>query len=171
MIDITLSVGWKTQVISTHATQKTIQCRYANCFPMFSNVFNTKLGHRLCPNVFKTNNLYFPPQLLLQAEKLVNDNTSYLKYFWWCNVSINFHIFCNWGFFCDTNNTKSEYTSFWRSYGPNCSLIYIFWLTVSLYPVNFFLTSETRKKVSRTPLIMSHCNGNSDGFNTCPTVK
>ena len=39
------------------------------CFPMFSNVFNTKLGHRLCPNVFKTNNLYFPPQLLLQAEK------------------------------------------------------------------------------------------------------
>ena len=116
------------------------------CFPMFSNVFNTKLGHRLCPNVFKTNNLYFLPQLMLQAEKLVNENTSYLKYFWWCNVSINFHIFCNWGFFCDTNNTKSEYTSFWRSYGSNFSLIYIFWLTISLYSVNFFLTSETRNK-------------------------
>ena len=70
VINITLSVGWKTQVISTHATQKTIQCRYANCFPMFYNVFNTKLGHRLCPNVFKTNNLYFPPNSCYRLKNL-----------------------------------------------------------------------------------------------------
>ena len=51
------------------------------CFPMFSNVFNTKLGHRLCPNVFKTNNLYFPPQLLLQAEKTCEWQHFLLKLF------------------------------------------------------------------------------------------